>query len=51
MSAGIHVFLTSIKRDVDGRDKPGHDEKRVANSEVGTAPDQRRITVARRRRA
>jgi len=26
--AGIHVFLcrTATKQDVDGRDKPGHDE-------------------------
>jgi hypothetical protein len=23
---GIHVFAASIKKDVDGRDKPGHDE-------------------------
>jgi hypothetical protein len=25
---GIHVFA-SRKKDMDGRDKPGHDEKRV----------------------
>ena len=24
---GIHVFLTAICKGVDGRDKPGHDEK------------------------
>jgi hypothetical protein len=24
---GIHVLKTSSKKDVDGRDKPGHDEK------------------------
>jgi len=23
---GIHVFLATRKTDVDGRDKPGHDE-------------------------
>ncbi len=23
---GIHVFLTARVKDVDGRDKPGHDE-------------------------
>jgi hypothetical protein len=23
---GIHVFAASTKKDVDGRDKPGHDE-------------------------
>jgi hypothetical protein len=23
--AGIHVFLAAQKKDVDGRDKPGHD--------------------------
>jgi len=27
---GIHVFTTiAAKQDVDGRDKPGHDEKRL----------------------
>jgi hypothetical protein len=24
---GIHVFLSTKKKDVDGRVKPGHDEK------------------------
>ncbi len=24
---GIHVFDASMKQDVDGRDKPGHDGK------------------------
>jgi hypothetical protein len=24
---GIHVFGVSSKKDVDGRDKPGHDER------------------------
>jgi hypothetical protein len=24
--AGIHVFLYALIQDVDGRDKPGHDE-------------------------
>jgi hypothetical protein len=24
---GIHVFVPTSKKDVDGRDKPGHDEK------------------------
>jgi citronellyl-CoA dehydrogenase len=24
---GIHVFNHGSKKDVDGRDKPGHDEK------------------------
>ena len=23
---GIHVFVSTSKKDVDGRDKPGHDE-------------------------
>jgi hypothetical protein len=27
--AGIHVFLPCSKRDVDGRDKPGHDSREV----------------------
>jgi hypothetical protein len=26
---GIHVFLSSKKQDVDGRDKPGHDAESV----------------------
>jgi hypothetical protein len=25
---GIHVFLRVVIKDVDGRDKPGHDGKR-----------------------
>jgi len=24
---GIHVFVPTSKKDFDGRDKPGHDEK------------------------
>jgi hypothetical protein len=24
---GIHVLRISMKKDVDGRDKPGHDER------------------------
>jgi hypothetical protein len=24
---GIHDFVSSIKKDVDGRDKPGHDAR------------------------
>jgi hypothetical protein len=24
---GIHVFAAAREKDVDGRDKPGHDEK------------------------
>jgi len=27
--AGIHVFGTGSKQDVDGRDKPGHDDGEV----------------------
>jgi hypothetical protein len=27
LDPGIHVFAASIKKDVDGRDKPGHDER------------------------
>jgi hypothetical protein len=26
LAPGIHVFDTTCKKDVDGRDKPGHDE-------------------------
>jgi hypothetical protein len=26
LEPGIHVFGAAIKKDVDGRDKPGHDE-------------------------
>ena len=28
---GIHVFGAICKKDVDGRDKPGHDEEEVAS--------------------
>jgi hypothetical protein len=24
---GIHVFVSTSKKDVDGRDKPGHDDE------------------------
>jgi hypothetical protein len=24
---GTHVFLSAVGKDVDGRDKPGHDEE------------------------
>jgi len=27
LGPGIHVFLAKTGQDVDGRDKPGHDEK------------------------
>jgi hypothetical protein len=27
LEPGIHVFLRHEKKDVDGRDKPGHDGK------------------------
>jgi hypothetical protein len=27
LEPGIHVFLSSCNKDVDGRDKPGHDEE------------------------
>jgi hypothetical protein len=26
---GIHVFLTLLQQDMDGRVKPGHDEEKV----------------------
>jgi hypothetical protein len=26
LGPGIHVFLLAVTKDVDGRDKPGHDE-------------------------
>ena len=32
---GIHAFLSlTIKQDVDGRDKPGHDVERVVYVEI-----------------
>jgi hypothetical protein len=32
---GIHVFLARVNQDVDGRDKPGHDEElRVGKADV-----------------
>jgi hypothetical protein len=31
LEPGIHVFLARCKQDVDGRDKPGHDDLDRAN--------------------
>ena len=31
---GIHAFLSVVKKDVDGRDKPSHDEVFTAHSTV-----------------
>jgi len=33
---GIHVFGSVIKKDVDGRDKPGHDKSREAIGRPGS---------------
>jgi hypothetical protein len=30
---GIHVFAAAYKKDVDGRDKPGHDNDREVRSQ------------------
>ena len=30
---GIHVLASADKKDVDGRDKPGHDGKRLIGSD------------------
>jgi hypothetical protein len=36
---GIHVFKASrAKQDVDGRDKPGHDEKRLSSKRLEKPP-------------
>ena len=32
--AGIHVLLSESKKDVDGRDKPGHDVERVCRMSI-----------------
>jgi hypothetical protein len=32
LGAGIHVFEQAVGKDVDGRDKPGHDESRTERS-------------------
>jgi hypothetical protein len=29
----IHVFLLAAKQDVDARDKPGHDEREIRETE------------------
>jgi hypothetical protein len=34
--AGIHVFRIAAKQDVDGRDKPGHDD---FGTNYGVIPD------------
>jgi hypothetical protein len=31
LGPGIHVFRAANKKDVDGRDEPGHDENRCEN--------------------
>jgi hypothetical protein len=33
---GIHVFRAASKEDVDGRDKPGHDEEMVSGHVIRT---------------
>ena len=33
---GIHAFRLTAQEDVDGRDKPGHDEQRMAKSKIRT---------------
>jgi hypothetical protein len=35
---GIHVFAAPSKKDVDGRDEPGHDEIRVSDSTPRNTP-------------
>jgi hypothetical protein len=35
---GIHVLAAVSKKDVDGRDKPGHDEKENRFQEVRKSP-------------
>jgi hypothetical protein len=35
---GIHVFRASARKDVDGRDKPGHDEKSDSFSKRHRSP-------------
>jgi phage terminase Nu1 subunit (DNA packaging protein) len=37
---GIHVFAQRDQEDVDGRDKPGHDEKRIILERVLLKPAQ-----------
>jgi hypothetical protein len=32
---GIYILAVSSRKDVDGRDKPGHDEKRVSDWQIG----------------
>jgi hypothetical protein len=34
MVPGIHVLQRLLNRDVDGRDKPGHDNKKVRRKEL-----------------
>ncbi len=37
---GIHVFLSDVEQDVDGRDKPGHDVERAARPYAGHDVDR-----------
>jgi hypothetical protein len=45
---GMHVFASPGKKDVDGRDKPGHDEKRRSQKLNPFAVHQRFLKPKRR---
>jgi hypothetical protein len=48
LDPGIHVFLTLLQQDVDGRVKPGHDEKSFSNMrKLHVNPQLPALTAAR----
>ncbi|MGA8751459.1 MAG: hypothetical protein WB563_21940, partial [Pseudolabrys sp.] len=44
---GIHVFRHSQGKDVDGRDKPGHDKKSIKAAIRLTQPQQENLSGLR----
>jgi hypothetical protein len=38
LEPGIHVFTATTEKDVDGRDKPGHDEGRKLGHDAVVMP-------------
>ncbi len=47
---GIHVFGAAYKKDVDGRDKPGHDEESNPNKNPGRSAGVSRFVPERQSR-
>jgi hypothetical protein len=46
LDPGIHAFLSFWTKDMDGRDKPGHDENREVARSVRKIPAARYFLMA-----